>query len=80
MIKYPKAVVVPSSQPRSSVKISEVSLSNSDVSLSDIQIRSGGNFHKKSFCLNVEYDWQIVRDSTGCVVLVPTIKPILRRK
>ena len=36
--------------------------------------RSGGNFANVSFWLNGSYDWQIVNDAGGCLVLVPTLK------
>jgi len=36
--------------------------------------RAGGNFYSLGFFLVAEFDWTIVRDNDGCLVLVPTRK------
>jgi len=37
-------------------------------------VRGGGNFARKGFYLNDCVDWKIVKDSSGCLVLVPEKK------
>jgi len=39
-----------------------------------IALRSGGIFASKGYWLNEEFDWIIVKDDQGNLVLVPTVK------
>ena len=39
-----------------------------------IQVRTSGNLSNKGFYLSTSHNWYLVKDDTGFVVLVPTIK------
>ena len=72
MKKYPKARVV-----NSEIKGEEVLLYEKDIvppkdCLSSVRTRCGGNLNNKGLFLYSIYDWQVVKDDLGELVLVAT--------
>lgn len=75
MKKIPKAMIVHGNDYFDDiVKLHETDLLNiRSLSIAPIK-RSDGNLANKSYYLHSGYDWQIVKDSHGVDVLVPTEK------
>ena len=44
-----------------------------------LQIRSSGIYGGKSFYLDDDYNWEIIKDNTNLLVLVPTRKQIINQ-
>lgn len=79
--KPKRGVIIKKAPPADTIQIPEEKLRMFEASqtigvhgTTFIQRRLSGNFAKRGFYLNNYYDWQIVKDNQGSLVLVPTYK------
>lgn len=75
-MKYPKGIIK-SGDDKDTVEISpEQLLPEKEVQriLNELEVRTSGNFECHAIYLLANYDFLIVKDDTGCPVLVPIRK------
>ena len=74
-MKYPRGHIVKELCKSDSIGIEETALLTSDEIenfIRGISIRTGGKFYHKAICLPIGYNYVIVEDDVGMVILVPT--------
>ena len=69
MKKYPMGYIQMTNKPVIFLKSKLVKINNVDHFMN---ICINKNFKGKGFCLNSYYDWDIIKDKSGNIILVPT--------